>query len=370
LLCKSCIESIRYKLNSCLGNKYAGYRRINASKPSNLAYLPKKSQKIRKNRILRQTGWIIHVLFRINAMQAMTNFLHCSVTVLTVFAASLCAAQTSADYVGYYRRGSVDSAEQLALMDDNTYCYAVTAGSLDLLSGGRWTVLPSKEAGKDAGVALQEVKPNKPIFPAVAKNMPEQGGKVVFDFHGHSLSRARTAVFAVSADGNFPKEMRPLFHPDHNGWSSSYKLPAMDAAKVRYFYIGYAAEGERGSDVAKLLVYQYKLDKLNTVRVGFDGTHAAPLMQFSMRWKEGDQTPVAERSLYDGDERPFGSKRPLTEKIAESARTRCIEPALSSVSVYTQPRRDGATLLEPVKELSLDIKASQGKPWFELTKEN
>jgi hypothetical protein len=155
-------------------------------------------------------------------MQSKLQVLRCGVTVLTVFAASLCSTQSSADYVGHYRRGGVDSAEQLALMDDNTYCYAVTAGSLDLLSGGRWTVLLGKEggkvagknagkeagkvAGKDASVALQEVKPNKPVFPAVAKN---------------------------------------------------------------------------------------------AVRIGFDSTHAEPLMQFSLQWKEEDKAPVAERALYD-----------------------------------------------------------------------
>lgn len=327
-------------------------------------------------------------------MQNMRRVLRSSVIVLMVFAASICSAQTSADYVGYYRRGSVDSVEQLALMDDNTYCYAVTAGSLDLLSGGRWKVLSGKEAGKESGkaagkgasVELQEVKPNKPIFPAFAKSVPEEGAQVVFDFHGHSLSRARRAVFAVSADSEFPKEMRPLFDPDHNGWASSYKLPVMEPGKARYFYIGYVAkEGRRSEpedgksrdsqskkdETKKMQVYQYKLGNFNVVRIGFDSTYAEPLIQFSLQWKEADKAPVAERALYGGGgERPFGSKKPLTEKLAGGARTNCIEPALSTVSVYTQPRRDGATLLEPVKELSLDMKASQEKPWFELTKEN
>jgi hypothetical protein len=321
-------------------------------------------------------------------MPVKTHFLHFSFTsfaIGVVFAAglvpSLSAAQSVADYVGSYRRGSVDSVEQLVLLDDKTYCYAVTAGSLDLLSGGRWTLLPDPDGGNNAVIALQEVKPKKPIFPAIAKSVEEQGqgksGKVIFDFHGHSLSRAGSAVFAVSSSDEWPKLMQPLFPEDHNGWSSSYKLPAMDVGKVRYFYMGYIAERDRNSrrtDVTqtaqKLQVYQYKLDKGNAVRIGFDQTYAAPLIQLSLQWKKGDKAPVAERALHSEGDKPFGSKKPLTEQVLNGARSRCIEPALSTASIYEQPRRDGGTLLEPVKEQLLDVKAVQGKPWFALVKEN
>lgn len=110
--------------------------------------------------------------------------------------ASLCAAQTSADplatsYAGSYRRGSVDSSEQLVLLPDNTYCFAVMAGSLDLLSGGRWQAAPDNQPG----IVLQEVKPTRPIFSAFVMNKPEQGAQVIFSFHGRSMACANAPVF-------------------------------------------------------------------------------------------------------------------------------------------------------------------------------
>ena len=51
-------------------------------------------------------------------------------------------------YVGGYRQGSVDSLTRLVLLDDNTFCFSVMAGSLDLLAAGHWKSNP-----KDTGIA-------------------------------------------------------------------------------------------------------------------------------------------------------------------------------------------------------------------------
>jgi hypothetical protein len=303
------------------------------------------------------------------------------ITAMSFGLASLCAAQSTtpsttppsasntapvaaetigpvaARYAGSYRRGSVDSVEQLVLLPDNTYCYAVMAGSLDLFSGGRWQVAPGNNG---ALITLQEVKPAKPLFPAFAINTPDKGTQVVFNFHGRSMSNADAPVFAVSANDTPPKTMQRLFSPDHNGWASNYPLPAIDAANAQYFYIGHLQREARGQK-PRLQVTQYKLDNANTVRIGFDRIQAMPLIAFSAQLVKNDDEDVLQL-----DGRKFGRKRELSPKLAEDARANCITPALHPETVPVRPQRDGSSVLVPVKDFYLSPDAVQTKPWFDM----
>lgn len=49
-----------------------------------------------------------------------------------VFAESL----TTSPYVGVYTQRDVDSQSQLFLMDDHSFCFTFTSGSLDLIKAG------------------------------------------------------------------------------------------------------------------------------------------------------------------------------------------------------------------------------------------
>ena len=73
-------------------------------------------------------------------------------------------------YVGGYTQGSVDARTLLALLDDNTFCFSVTAGSLDLLAAGHW-----KANTKDTSISLHEVRIDKPLFPALIKKAKGAG---------------------------------------------------------------------------------------------------------------------------------------------------------------------------------------------------
>ncbi len=275
--------------------------------------------------------------------------------------ASLCTAQTSADplatsYAGSYRRGSVDSSEQLVLLPDNTYCFAVMAGSLDLLSGGRWQAAPDNQPG----IVLQEVKPTRPIFPAFVMNKPEQGAQVIFSFHGRSMAGANAPVFAVSGNDTLPKVMQRLFPIGHNGWAASYPLPAMDANKAQYFYIGHLQRDALDQPL-RLKVTQYQLGNVNNVQLGFDRIQSKPLMAFSALLVKDDDENVL---TLDG--RKFGRKRDVSPKLAEDARKNCITPALYPDSAPASPRRDGSTLLLPKKDFYLNSDVIDAKPWFDI----
>lgn len=269
---------------------------------------------------------------------------------LAAFAAAIAThAVTPAEtgYVGEYRGGSVDTMAQLALLDDNTYCFAFTGGALDLLAAGRWKA----EGG---GIRLQQVRQEQTLFPAFASKVEAQGAMVEFDFHGYTLSNARAPVFAVSADDKVPATLRPLFTEGNSNWSESYKLPAMPAESVRYFYLGDVVEESPGkAPVVK--VVQYRLEGGNSVRVGFDELQAMPLM---------DQRAELKGEVLFLSGSRLGQRRPLNPEVLKAVRSGCVDPALKAG--VPRPLKEGQNKgLEPVKTFTVSRSAVQGKPFFE-----
>lgn len=283
---------------------------------------------------------------------------------LSLLPMAVAQALTEAEkpYVGSYTQGSVDSRAQLMLLDDNTFCFSFMGGSLDMLAGGRW-----KAEGN--GVRLQEVRQNGSVFPAFGRTVAEQKASVAFDFHGSSLSDATSPVFATSGDDALPTTMRPLFNVDHNGWSSSYKLPPMPAAQVRYFYIG-DAELDANGQPKQLRVVQYRRGDVNMLRVGYNQAFGSPPLNLSATLKDEEVLHV--------DGRRFGVRKELPEKALERIRAACIQPALA------EPKRPSAEEaaeiaagratsvkqppLVPVKTFYLPLTAMQGAPYFPADK--
>jgi hypothetical protein len=269
-----------------------------------------------------------------------------------VVGALVCApaqALTEAEkaFVGEYRGGSVDTVAQLALLDDNTFCFAFMGGSLDLLAAGRW-----KAEGQ--GIRLQQVRPEKTAFVVLPGRKEAQGGMVELDFHGHTLSNARAPAVAWSADDKPPATLRPLFGKDQNSWSESYKLPPVPLAQARYLYLGDVTEPAPGKPV-EVQVVQYRLEAAGSVLVAFDEVQAMPLLTPHAVFK-GDV-------LYlEGDR--MGKRRPLAAEAVDEARTACIQPALAPKDGAAAQERSGKTLV-PAKTFKAKPSAIQGKPYFE-----
>ncbi len=287
--------------------------------------------------------------------------LRAKLTTLALTLLPLAAAQavTPAEqpYVGGYTQGSVDTRSQLMLLDDNTFCFSFMGGSLDMLAGGRW-----KAEGN--GVRLQEVRQNGSVFPVFGKALLEQKGTVEFDFHGHSLSRAASVAFATGTDEALPTSLRRLFKDGHNGWSSSYKLPPMPVAQVRYFYIA-DAEVDANGQPRQLRVVQYRPGDASTLRVGYNPAFGNPPLNLFATLKD-DELQV------DGSR--FGARKELPERALERIRSACIRPALAEAK---RPSEEEAAEiaagratsvkqppLVPVKTFYLPLTAMQGAPYF------
>ena len=256
-------------------------------------------------------------------------------------------------YVGEYRGGTVDTVAQLALLDDNTYCFAFTGGALDMVAAGRW-----KADG--SGIRLQQVRQEHPLFPAFARQVDAQGAMVEFEFHGYTLSNARAPVFAVSADDKLPATLRPLFSEDNGSWSENYRLPALPIDSVRYFYLGDLVEDESSPSPKPPMVkvVQYRLEGGNAVRVGFDQLQAMPLMD--------QRAELKGEALFLSGSR-LGQRRPLKPDVLQVVRSGCIDPALKPG--VARPLKEGQSKpLEPVKTFTVSPSAVQGKPFFEAAR--
>lgn len=272
-------------------------------------------------------------------------------------------------YVGGYTQSSVDVLTRLVLLDDHTFCFAVTAGSLDLLAAGYWKSNP----GKDAGISLHEVRQEQSLFPVFIEKVEGakgQGDLVIFNFDGYSLSDANSPVFAVSATDVPPDRLRPLFSSENSAWSISYKLPPMKPDKARYFFIGHA-EADKYDRPSRLIIAQYKVGDGNTVHVGFNRIQATPLMKMSARLIN---------SVLHVDGNVLGKKDSLSAEVMNSVREDCVNPILkpakasASKKCIKKPGSDcedeegsentNSQMLAPVKTFHLELNAIKGAPWI------
>lgn len=267
---------------------------------------------------------------------------------LTASVSPHAATPAESGYVGEYRGGSVDTVTQLALLDDNTFCFAVTGGALDLVMAGRWKA-------EGSGVRLQQVRQDQTLFPAYARKVGALGATVEFDFHGQTLSNARMPVFGVSADDNAPATLRPLFGENTNSWAENYALPPLPAESVRYFYLGDVVEGAPGKPPV-VKVVQYRLDGASSVRVGFDALQAMPLM---------DQRAELKGNMLFLSGSRLGQRRALAADVEQAVRTGCIAPALNPNAPRPAPKKGDNKPLEPLKSFTVSPSIIQGKPYFE-----
>nr|WP_314484084.1 hypothetical protein [uncultured Kingella sp.] len=85
--------------------------------------------------------------------------------------ASLTTAQAAEPFVGHYHSGGVDWAQNLMLMDNNRFCFALIAGSLDLITGGTW------QASKQGNISTIELTETRLKLPDLLLAATSSGGQ-------------------------------------------------------------------------------------------------------------------------------------------------------------------------------------------------
>lgn len=283
------------------------------------------------------------------------NLLACLFAII-VFSSHAQAMQES-DFVGMYTQGGMESQSQMFLLDDNTFCYTLIAGSLDMIKAGRWRLTQG-----EATINLQEVQPDTQIYPAIGKNMDRLGPPMVsINIDGYTLSNARSPVFAVSSTDTQPATFRPLFSAGKNGWSGTYLFPLIAPEKAQYFFIGDIEVSKYGKPL-KLRVTQYKIENYDTIRIGYNEMQSNPAMNVNVQ--------LVNNVLQMGGER-FGSQKPLNQKTIIDVREQCINPIMFPDKVVASEEKEAdaqaygkAEILKPIKSFKLDMAAIVGEPFF------
>ena len=285
-------------------------------------------------------------------------FLFCFVANFFLLANPVFAeVSTESAFVGMYTQRDVDSQAQLFILDDKTFCFTFTGGSLDLVKAGRW-----EEDAAGGIIRLNETRVEQPLYPVIVTNVDRLGPKMVgFNFDGYSLSEAYSPVFAVSNSAALPTKFRPIFPQNVDSWSSTYALPLLAPDKAVYFFIGDVEAETMGRPGEKLRIAQYKLEGEDAVRIGFNKRQSEPPYKF--------------KAKFDGhvlylDRDKFGVRKSMPPELVSEVRAQCIVPILQdqkSAGAADQGEAQlpkNARLLTPIKTFELDAKQIAGEPLF------
>lgn len=260
-------------------------------------------------------------------------------------------------FVGMYTQRDVDSQAQLFILDDKTFCFTFTGGSLDLVKAGRW-----EEGAAGGSIHLNETRVEQPLYPVIVRNVDRLGPKMVgFNFDGYSLSEAYLPVFAVSNSAALPTKFRPIFPRSVDSWASTYALPLLAPDQAVYFFIGDVEADTMGRPGKKLRIAQYKLEGVDAVRIGFDKLQSEPPYKFKAK---------LDGNVLYLDRDKFGVRKPMPPELVSEVRAQCIAPILQdqkSAGVADQGEEQlpkNARLLTPIKTFELDAKQIAGEPLF------
>lgn len=287
--------------------------------------------------------------------QARILFLLCG-TLSFIFLENSVAAEVPMEsaIVGTYTQRDVDAQAQLFILDDKTFCFTFTGGSLDMVKAGHW------QMGADGIIRLDETRTEESIYPVIGRNVDRLGPKTVgINFDGYSLSDANTPVFALSKTADVPATFRPIFPREVDSWSDTYALPLLAPDQAVYFFIGDVEADAMGRPSNKLRIAQYKLEGFDAVRIGFNKLQSEPPYKLRAKLESG--------VLYlDRDK--FGVRKPMLPEMIAEVRAQCVAPILQGQQAGAEKGGEGPAKdvleLKPINTFELDVKRIAGEPLF------
>lgn len=263
-------------------------------------------------------------------------------TAVLLGAAAIAAAQTpSADFVGVYHDRTADSVTSLAILPDQTFCFAMMAGALDIQAPGKWEYAGTE--GQDTLLTFTRTSTlpsrfvlslHEPVA-TVAGSDPAKP-ELIINTAAFAVLQP-DAVFGSSDQTDTPANLAPMFSPGQNGFSRSERLPLTH----RYLFLGYpAAEG--GWHISRFDIGHPR----HNVRLNL----SEEAMQAGTVW----QGRFGSGRLLLGQNYDLGTPSPLKPDEAQAVRQNCLN---------TEPDHPHITLFKPQAEYRMD-KLPQQRPWF------
>lgn len=205
--------------------------------------------------------------------------------VLLATTSTLAVAQPK--FVGVYNHRTVDSVAALYVLPDQTFCYTLIAGALDLLIPGTWQSKASAQGSHNITFTQTSPFPSRFVVAVddAAQNEPgkPKDSQREIILNGAALSMVQQdMVMGWGNSTRLPDNLAPLFTADQSSFSRRYALPL--PADARYLFLGYQDEqgayrisrfdigGYRGNRV--LVNYSMEAAGAGTQWAAhFDGTH-------------------------------------------------------------------------------------------------
>ena len=266
-----------------------------------------------------------------------------ALTALSLLSTALSAQPISSPFVGSYKSGTVDTISQVALLPDQTFCYAFMGGSLDLLIAGHW------QANGANSISLKEHDQHIPDF-LLRSSPSEQDAQVKqpqIHFAGRSLARDLSIVFGTSRD-----QLRPILSNDYNGFESSYKV---DVPKgTRSVFLGRMNRekeaAREGYAVYRVAEYGVDFTQFKVTQVWFNTDATRKRLDLIATLKNG-------RLLLSGDSRGFARDDQLKPEAINQIKKSCVEPILNNTHASKWP--------QPKNEFELELPVQNLKPYFD-----
>lgn len=250
-------------------------------------------------------------------------------------------AQTpKAEFVGMYQKGSVDSMASLAVLPDQTFCFAMIAGAMDIYAPGKWERLGQDDAVTRLKFTRVSTLPSRFVLvtrspiATVAGEEPEEPELLINTAVFSMLQR--DAVFGSSDRPETPDNLAPMFAPNQRVFSPKESLPLTH----RYLFLGYPAP-EGGWRISRFDIGRPR----HSVRLILSEEAARAGTVWEAYFHNGELT------LNDAN---MGRPRPFERGEADAVRKGC----LSGV-----PDDPHITLFQPQAEYRID-KLPQQRPWF------
>ena len=179
------------------------------------------------------------------------------------------SARADEPFVGMYRQDNADITARLLLLDKQRFCFAISAGGIDMHTGGSW----QKMDGQNGSIRLRLTEKHLGLPALVMATNPEMDAETLVETQQMFGSEKRVVflaplvlqdaidinpALAFSTKADWPGEgaFKPLF-AEGQGIERNVKVPMPDNA--RYVFV----RSEDGSQIFRFAVGQSQYVRLN-----------------------------------------------------------------------------------------------------------